>query len=267
MRPEALPAEGFLFVRRMPPMILLLEELSLNALPALQTIVLDGWVVRFAAGYTRRANSVNPLYPARRDLAQSVLACERAFAGQGLPTVFKLTPVAQPAELDDFLAARGYAGQARTSVQTLNLASAPLGHADPHLEIGTAPTPEWLTAFYALAGIAPKHQPTLARMLAGLIPLGGFALLRENGRPVACGLGVVQSGYLGLYDIATAPEARRRGLGRRLVAGLLAWGRQNGAHTAYLQVMMDNAPARGLYAGLGFREAYPYWYRVQPESP
>ncbi len=248
-------------------MILLLEELSLNALPALHTVLLDGWVLRFAAGYTRRANSVNPLYPARRDLAQSVLACERAFAGQGLPTVFKLTPVAQPSDLDDFLAARGYAVQARTSVQTLSLASAPPVHADPELEIGPAPTPEWLTAFYALAGIAPRHHPTLARMLTGLVLLGGFALLRENGRPLACGLGVVQSGYLGLYDIATAPEARRRGLGRRLVAGLLAWGRQNGAQTAYLQVMLDNVPARKLYAGLGFHDVYPYWYRVQPESP
>ena len=39
-----------------------LEELSLNALPSLENIFLDGWVVRFANGYTKRANSVNPLY-------------------------------------------------------------------------------------------------------------------------------------------------------------------------------------------------------------
>lgn len=41
----------------------ILEELSMNALPALQTILYDGWVIRFADGYSNRANSVNPIYP------------------------------------------------------------------------------------------------------------------------------------------------------------------------------------------------------------
>ena len=98
-------------------MILTLEELSLIALPALQTVLVDGWVVRFAAGYTRRANSVNPLYPARRELVDSVAACETLFDQQGLRRVFKLTPAAEPAGLDDFLAARGYAREAATSVR------------------------------------------------------------------------------------------------------------------------------------------------------
>jgi hypothetical protein len=35
------------------------EEISLNAWPPLKQILYDGWVCRFADGYTRRANSVN----------------------------------------------------------------------------------------------------------------------------------------------------------------------------------------------------------------
>ncbi|MBP7693938.1 MAG: GNAT family N-acetyltransferase [Anaerolineales bacterium] len=258
-------------------MIRTLEELALNALPALQTLLLDGWVLRLADGYTRRANSVNPLYPAHGDNLARLRACESVYAAHGLPVLFKLTPVAQPAGLDAFLAAQGYTLEARTSVQTVRLPEA--GQSDAAgfelqaagfelqaagLELQAAPTARWQAAFQALAGIPPRHHPTLAQMLGHLRASAGFALLTEDGQPAACGLGVVQAGYLGLFDIVTAPHARRRGLGRRLVARLLHWGRAAGAHTAYLQVMQDNAPALSLYAGLGFRELYAYWYRVQP---
>jgi ribosomal protein S18 acetylase RimI-like enzyme len=248
-------------------MIRTLEELSLNALPALQTLVLDGWVLRFAAGYTRRANSVSPLYPAGAEAVGRVRACERLYAAQGLRTVFKLTPVAQPAGLDQCLAGLGYRLEARTSVQTLSLAESPHPADGPTPAINSALSESWLAALGALAQVEGRHRPTLARMLGSLIPTPGFALIEEAGRAVACGLGVVQGGYVGLFDVVTAPDARRRGLGRRLVAGLLDWGRQNGAHTAYLQVMHANQPALGLYAALGFREVYSYWYRVQPTGP
>ena len=54
------------------------------------------------------------------------------------------------------------------------------------------------------------------------------------------------------------------GYGEQLVRNLLMWGKQQGARAAYLQVMLNNAPALRLYAKIGFLEEYQYWYRVRP---
>ena len=44
------------------------------------------------------------------------------------------------------------------------------------------------------------------------------------------------------------------------MAALLEWGAEQGATTAYLQVLGDNAPALALYEGLGFATHHAYRY-------
>ncbi len=250
-----------------PAHIRRLEELTLNAWPALQTLNLDGWVLRFADGYTRRANSVNPLYPLQGDLNRNLALAEAHYTRRGLPPVFKLTPASEPAGLDAALAARGYAEDARTSMQLLDL-GAPAPSAPGVADITEAIREDWLAAFYALAGTPARHQPTLRRMLGLLAPQTAFATLAcpssvgaAEGQVVACGLAVLEAGHVGLFDIVTDPAHRRKGHARRLILDLLAWARGQGAHTGYLQVMLNNPPALALYAGLGYREVYQYWYR------
>jgi N-acetylglutamate synthase-like GNAT family acetyltransferase len=99
-------------------------------------------------------------------------------------------------------------------------------------------------------------------VLERIVPPHGFAALEIAGQTVAAGLAVVERGNVGLFDIVVDPGVRNRGLGRRLCTSLLAWARTwHAAHIAYLAVMQDNAPARSLYARLGFGEVYTYWYR------
>ena len=69
---------------------------------------LDGWVVGLSEGYTRRANSVNPLYPGLLEPDRKVEMCEATYAERRLPTVFKMTPLAMEDGLDDLLALRDY---------------------------------------------------------------------------------------------------------------------------------------------------------------
>jgi len=45
--------------------------------------------------------------------------------------------------------------------------------------------------------------------------------------------------------------------------GILTWGKNNDAETAFLQVFLDNAPAQKLYKKMGFTEIHKYWYRIK----
>src|SRR5690348_17161021 len=92
------------------------EEHSINEWPALQTLLLDGWVLRFANGYTRRANSVNALYESTREPLEKIAACEALYAQQGLKTTFKITSANEQSALDLLLAGCGYLKDAPTSV-------------------------------------------------------------------------------------------------------------------------------------------------------
>ena len=107
-------------------MIRRIEEAALNSWPALQQVLHDGWLVRFADGYTKRANSVNPLYESVGDTTRNVEFCEALYAERAMPAIFRLTPLAPP-DLDGILAARGYA----RIDSTLVLQRSPGGEAFP----------------------------------------------------------------------------------------------------------------------------------------
>src|SRR5579872_6902712 len=99
------------------------ETLSLRAWPALRTDAYDGWVLRFGGGYTRRANSVNPLDRGLIPLADKIVACERAFQAEGLPIVFRIPSISADTDVDAALAVRGYAKSGKTSVRLAGLAA------------------------------------------------------------------------------------------------------------------------------------------------
>jgi N-acetylglutamate synthase len=243
-------------------MVTILEELSLNAWPALQTVVYDGWIIRFADGYTKRANSVNSLYPSTLDVDEKIRFCENICENQNLPVVFKMTSAVHPDNLDKKLSTSGYRKDSPTSVQVMDLESVN-AQATPETNVQEDISDEWLAGFYRMSTVADTHRETLRKILISIVPRHCFVSLKSDDKVVACGLGVLQSEYIGLFDIVTDEVFRGRGYGQQVVKNILAWGKQNKARKAYLQVMLNNAPALQLYSKIGFAEKYQYWYRIK----
>jgi len=240
-----------------------IEELTLNAWPPLEVLLFDGWVLSFSNGYTRRANSIHPLYPSCLPLAEKIATCEAIYAARGRQATFKVTSSPEHAELDAVLHRLGYATAGATSVQTAELASGALV-ADDSVAFATAVNDRWLGDFNRLTGVPAELQPSERKLLEKIGPPHCFASLVVEDRTVAVGLAVCERGYVGLFDIVVEDAARNRGIGRRVCASLLGWGQRQGGTTAYLAVLADNGPALRLYGRLGFEEIYTYWYRHKP---
>jgi len=240
-------------------MIRSLEEKMFNAWPSLQQVLFDGWVLRFAHGYTRRANSVNFLYDGTQEVQSKIEQCSNVYRRQKLRPVFRVTPLAQPANIDTLLAELGFIRQSPTSVQTLNLASLATKEVEG-FQFSPEFSEEWLGHFEQLQGVA--RNITHQTILQNIVPATCYATLSSNNEVVACGLGVLEGDTVGLYDIITHANRRRQGFGNALLLNILQWAKQCGATQAYLSVEKGNDPALNLYAKLGFREVYEYWYRV-----
>ena len=88
-------------------------------------------------------------------------------------------------------------------------------------------------------------------------------LLRQDGKVIGCGMGVIEDGFAGLYEIVVDKDLRGKGYGRQLMLNMLKYAYEKGARKAYLQVVATNTPAVQLYESLGFKEVYRYWYRIK----
>jgi GNAT superfamily N-acetyltransferase len=238
-----------------------LEELAFRGWPALETQDRAGWRLRFAGGYTKRANSINALGLDAETDPSTLQGLEAAYRERNQAPVWRLSPLAPPA-IDGILSARGYRTIERSLLQVCPLHAG--FAAAPEARILAQPTPAWIEAFCDHSPVRPEHRDVMRRMLAAIAAPAGFAFVEAEGRPLAMAIGAVQGDHMGLFDVLVMPEARRRGLARKITESLYAWAWGHGARFAYLQVVTTNEAAMPLYAAQGFRTAYGYEYRVLP---
>jgi GNAT superfamily N-acetyltransferase len=240
------------------------QEACLNGWPALRETVFDGWLVRFAGGYTRRSNSVNLLSPGTRDPDEKLRVCETLYAAQGLPAIVCVPSMAEPS-ISHALDRRGY-GPPEDETRVLSMAfeeTSSFRREGVDLEEGL-PGEAWLRALARLQGQGEAARQTHRKILEALaIPAVFASVPGGGGRPGALAFGAVHDGLVCVNSVVTNPEFRRRGLAGRAISGILHWAQsRQGATGACVPVVAGNAPAVALYEGLGFQhEVFRYHYR------
>ncbi len=244
-------------------MMIDLEYAAFQAWPAHEEIDQYGWKLRFAHGYTKRANSANAINTANNLSHTQIDAVETFYLSRSSHPIFRLVSFAAHAQTDARLAQRGYLYEGKSWVMARPLdALSVTGDFESVDDVDA-----WLQAYQQITTTSnPEQKDHLRHLLTRIQGLRLLAIQRVQGQPVCCGLGVIVGDYLGLFDIATHPDFQGQGLATELCRGLIAWGGRQGAQTAFLQVTASNLKAINVYQKLGFKSRYHYWYRVHPCS-
>jgi N-acetylglutamate synthase len=238
--------------------MLLVEELAARAWPAAESVRVDGWLLRHTPSLTRRrSNSALPLDDGRGDVG----LVEDFYARHGARALVQVSPSEDHASLDSELARRGWSRGGSTDVLVADAGAVLAGTAPGDVTVAERPDTGWI-ATWAECEQRPDADEHARVVFERIEPATAYALAGED---LGVGLAVCERGWAGLFCLATAAHARRRGIGRQVVHGLTRWAVERGARRLYLQVESANAPAQALYARTGFRRSHGYHYRVAPD--
>ena len=239
-------------------LLIKIEEAALNAWPAPRQMIYDGWLLRFAGGHSKRVNSVNTLYASTLPYENKIHTCETIYASQGQPCLFRVNEFITTPEIKQALQEAGYTPFDPTYVLGLDLALGDDFGSD--VTVLTMPTEDWFRMRAKFLQVPAPDRLAHEAILLSIVPEMVLMGLFVEGKPVACGMGVVDGSLMGFFSIYTTSTWRRKGYGRLIMGALSDWGIERGATYGYLQVEGDNHPALAMYARLGFEQCYQYVY-------
>lgn len=244
-----------------------LEEIAANAWPSVRTQHLDGWRLRYSEDVHSRANSVWPnVDHGQMRLVEKMGAVEAFYKRYGLPARYQISPASEPSDLDDILKERGFALYETVEVQTAVLdhvlaCTKPAKVATTH----TTLSDDWLAFDNRVAQHAPHRAQIRKQIILSIAPETAFVAVYLEGQIAGIGLGVYERGWLGIFNMLTAPIKRGQGVGTAVLHALSHWAKQQGANHVYLQVVATNTSAQSLYQRTGFTPVYTYHYRVNSQ--
>ena len=216
-----------------------LEYAATMAWPGTERQWIDGWLLRYGHGSTRRANSAVPLEV--RGGLSAMPAIVDWYAARGEPPLLSV-----PDRL--FRVPPGVPADGENVVMTTDLTTdspAPASTVTSTVAMADRPDAQWLRTY-----VRDVPPDVLTAVVDGEVV---FAASSDR----AVGRAAVTSApngtrWAGLSAVHVVEGHRRKGHARVLCEALLGWAVGRGATRAYVQVLADNAPAIALYESMGF---------------
>ncbi len=233
----------------------MLEIRCSRAWPPLAEAQLGEWVLRWAGGFTGRANSVLAVGDAGRPVREALDAvCDFAH-DRGIPPMAQVvrdSPNEHAIVAEGWVEAKRHRRGHEVVVLTAPLAAAP---AADGVTVSDEPSDAW----WELTLGPGEDSPAARQVLTG--GKVGYGVATLDGVTAGVVRGALVDSWLHVGRLEVAPAFRRRGLASALMAALGAWGVEHGAGRAVLQVAEGNEGALALYAGLGYvpHHRYRYW--------
>lgn len=183
--------------------------------------------------------------PDRAEIALLGKKAEEQARAQNLPWSIRLRGEPE-AEIVDLAAAHGLTTLTRQPFMLLPLED---GRPGPEFDATASVRPlrdseyeTFATVLGAAFGAPPAIITSLYTPLVLGLPFVSAYLAEVDGVPAAAGLAILSERHVGLANIGTLPDYRRRGLGRAVTEAILRDARAAGAHTAYLHSGDETVP-------------------------
>ncbi len=243
-----------------------IEYLASHCWPAKEIERYYGWIIQWHDGVTWRANSVLPLADTEDELVEDSIDYVIDFYNRReTPPAFKITEESKPETLDQVLEEMDFQQRMITHVQTVPVRE--LACLEPLIEVDILRvTDDSIDTLFHRSDRNDFALQVRREIIHRIEGEKKIARIKIDGQIAGVGLGVVEEDMMGLFSIRTLPEYQRRGVGWSISCALAMWGEENNAETAFLQVESENKPAIALYAKMGFKTLYTYWYRILEEQ-
>ena len=218
-------------------------------------------------GYHNGNQLREAILPSGRSAGECFDEAQAFYAQQGL-RCFRWVPAAvQPIEpLEAFLAGRGYVTARNLAMKWTQEAAITV---NPRVKL--LPARAMRSALRQVILSNSVHPPEVRAMLADVTverlddPSYDVYVALLDGRPAGYG-GLLQAGDIGrIENIFVAETCRRQGVGRTLIAHLLALSKRLALRITCLETTEGNAAARALYERCGLEAGGMYVEFLAPE--